>query len=175
MTMQENVDVDVAKHLPYVQIDIPQEDYAVIREYIEKKYDGNLDQIAQNRMSEIINAFKMGVKLLIDSLDTTSSTSLILDGRRIRRDESDKLGLIALVLENQECYPKFKSSILREVIRTLTLGHDFRTSEKYLQRIQNNSIKDQNSGIYDVSTFCNQIPKGLKDKHRNSFSPIFSS
>lgn len=121
----------------------------------------NTDMIKEI-LRNISKALELG--MFADAIDcevnqnTTTSSSLLYDGRPPRKDVLIKLKEIANLLKLQsEVYPFFKTGLLTRVIERILGKIDPRTFKKYYDCITNYSIKNWQNGTYDVSVFCNML------------------
>jgi len=90
--------------------------------------------------------------------NTTSSSSILIDGRTPRIDMLENLEKISNLLKTQsEHFPKFKPSLLSILVEKAIGPRDIRTKKKYLDCITNNSEKDRIHGLYDVTQFCEKF------------------
>lgn len=86
---------------------------------------------------------------------TTTSSSILIDGRTPRIDVLENLESIAKLLKTQsQIYPKFKPKLLSILITKAIGPKDHRILKKYLNCITENSTKDKIHGLYDVTQFC---------------------
>ncbi len=90
--------------------------------------------------------------------DTTTSSSVLIDGRPPRIDSWGKIIEIAKLLKNQsELYPFFKPKQLKVIVKVVLGPVDSRTLKKYIDCVIKNSKPDKIKGVYDVTQFCNNV------------------
>ena len=126
------------------------------------KQDHN--DILESRMDEIVHVldytfkafqWNMFPKWEYSEIPKTTTSSLLIDGRKPRIDRHEKLEKIAKLLKIQsQFYPKFKPRVLKQMIRIAIGGHDYRTMEFYFSSVTYFSKKDKIQGMYDVTEFC---------------------
>ncbi|MEX0763998.1 MAG: hypothetical protein WD033_02365 [Nitrosopumilaceae archaeon] len=91
-------------------------------------------------------------------LNTTTSSSLLYDGRPPRSDVLIKLKEIADLLRIQsEIYPFFGTKLLLTLIKVKLGPVDERTMKKYFDCITSYSTKNIHDGTYDVTGFCAKL------------------
>lgn len=135
--------------------------YFKFDKYLELKYSNNPELKYQNRQSEIDQVFMVGITQCMNDLQTTtSSTSLLFDGKKPRKDTLHKLARIATILQNLDEYPNFRRSQLIKVIKGIIKG-DIRTEKKYLKCIEDYSIPNTQSGKFNVRSFYKLMPASV--------------
>jgi len=88
----------------------------------------------------------------------TTSSSILIDGAPPRIDRWSKIVEIATFLRAEsKNYPYFPASEIRRIIIQSAKVRDPRTIEVYFDCITNYSIKDYNSGKYNVREFCKTV------------------
>jgi len=93
-----------------------------------------------------------------NKVPTTSSSSILLDGRRPRMDAWTKIFEIAKLLKTQsEIFPSFKTRHLKAVLKGVLGSVDPRTTKKYFDCVTNYSKKDLVKGEFDVTGFCDKV------------------
>jgi len=89
---------------------------------------------------------------------TTTSSSILIDGRPPRTDMLEKLEKIGILLKLQsEIYPKFKPKLLSLILEQILGPVVPRTKKKYIDCITRYSKKDKIRGLYDVTEFCENL------------------
>lgn len=89
---------------------------------------------------------------------TTTSSSILIDGRTPRKDSQEKIVHIARMLINQsQSYPLFNSKQLDAIVQVVIGPVDPRTIQKYTDWVKTYSTKDIHVGMYVVSDFCERI------------------
>jgi len=89
---------------------------------------------------------------------TTSSSSILFDGRPPRIDVIEKIQKIGRLFKGQsKDYPSFKQKQVLGLIKVILGNVDERTKKKYFDCVTSNSIADRNYGVYDVTQFCNIV------------------
>ncbi|MBM3910619.1 MAG: hypothetical protein FJ356_03110 [Thaumarchaeota archaeon] len=87
---------------------------------------------------------------------TTTTSSLLFDGKPPRIDSLQKLQEIARLYKQQsQSYPHLTHKQVTNWASVILGKVDTRTLKKYLDCIIHNSKKDAINGVYDVSEFCN--------------------
>ena len=88
---------------------------------------------------------------------TTSSSSILFDGKPPRIDVLERLQKIAQVYKISCDFPNLNQKQVTKWAFAV-LGHpDSRTLEKYVQCVTNNSTPDKIKGQYDVTQFCKEL------------------
>ena len=91
-------------------------------------------------------------------VETTTSSSILIEGRPPRKDRLDNLTKIASLFKTQsELFPNFKPKQLKALVKVILGPVDSRTMKKYINCVTNYSKKDIVNGVYDVSDFCNKV------------------
>jgi len=89
---------------------------------------------------------------------TTTSSSILFDGRPPRIDSWDKIVKIAKLLKIQsEHYPNYKPKPLKSFVKVILDPVDSRTLKKYVDCVITYSTPDKIKGKYDVTQFCNKV------------------
>jgi len=122
----------------------------------------NTDEIKEvlENLSKAINwgMFPNIIDTQLESNSTTTSSSLLFDGRKLRSDECNRLEKIAELLKTQSnLYPDFSPRNLSVLVGKVLGQVDERTMKKYNERIISYSTKNIQDGTYDVSSFCNMF------------------
>ena len=148
------------KEIPKSSINVSHNIYHLIYDYIDTKYNYNTKLIEEKKQDEIDLIFREGIKSVSDDLSkTSSSTSLLFNGRSPRVDVMKKLATIAFGFRSQEMYPNFSPIAIMEIIRGV-VGHcDDRTEKKYLHCVLDHSAKNGSNGTYNVDIFYTLVPK----------------
>ena len=91
-----------------------------------------------------------------DNCNTTTSSSLLYDGRPPRKDVLIRLEEIANLLKSQSAfYPSFSHNHLLGLLSKVALKQvDERTLKKYMNCITSYSVKNIQNGTFNVSKFC---------------------
>ena len=110
-------------------------------------------------LRNIAIALQWGIIPSTDSVEHNATTSsLLFDERKLRKDEYDRLKNIAELLKTQSnLYPDFSSKNLSVIVGKVLGQVDKRTMKKYIERTISYSIKNIQNGTYDVSPFCNMF------------------
>jgi len=91
-------------------------------------------------------------------LNTTTSSSILMDGRPPRIDRQENLKKIASLFKTQsELYPNFRKKNIRVLIEKAIELHDPRTMKLYFDSVTSHSKPDKIKGFYDVTQFCNKV------------------
>ncbi len=94
----------------------------------------------------------------VQNTTTSSSSSILIDGRPPRRDRRDKITEISRMLITQSSsYPLFTSKMISGIVKVVLGPVDPRTIQSYTDWVINYSAKDNRLGMYDVSDFCERI------------------
>jgi len=94
----------------------------------------------------------------IPEAKTTTSSSVLIDGRPPRIDSWGRIVEIAKLLKTQsELYPNFKPKQLEAIVKVVLGPVDSRTLKKYIDCVTSFSKKDIEHGLYDVTDFCNSL------------------
>jgi hypothetical protein len=164
---ERDLDEDMPVRELMTEIKIPQELYKEFSFNLDVKYNNNSELKEKNQQLEINSLFRIGLNEIKRSMQTTSSTSLLYNGKPPRIDVLYNLAKIAFLFNNQKnCYPNFKPLQIIGLIKVgLGLEHpDPRTVEKYLKCIRANSVRDNLNGVINVETFFSQIPLDVYNK-----------
>lgn len=138
--------------------------YSKFSSYMDIKYNYDNDLKKKNLQSELDKVFLIGINYALKDLEASStSSSLLFDGKKPRHDVWLRLATIAHVLFDQECYPIFKKNHLKRIVKEAIEQKDDRTIKKYLNCIMNYSKINRINGIIDVKNFYRSIPA----KYRN--------
>lgn len=138
--------------------------YSKFSSYMDIKYNYDNDLKKKNLQSELDKVFLIGINYASKDLEASStSSSLLFDGKKPRHDVWLRLATIAHVLFDQECYPIFKKNHLKRIVKEAIEQKDDRTIRKYLNCIMNYSKINRINGIIDVKNFYRSIPA----KYRN--------
>ena len=90
--------------------------------------------------------------------NTTTSLSIIYDGKPARRDVSNKLKEIAEIMKGQsDMYPDFKIVNILAYMKIVLGNSDERTKKKYFDCITSYSVKNMHNGTFDVTGFCEKF------------------
>ena len=90
--------------------------------------------------------------------ETTTSSSVLIDGHPPRIDSQGKIVEIAKLLKTQsELYPNFKPKPLKAIVKVILGPVDSRTMGKYVDCVIRYSTPDKIKGEYDVTQFCNIV------------------
>lgn len=141
----------------------------MISNSVYSKFNIYLDLLSNNdpkikegiRQSEIDKVFLTGITHCMQDLHTTTSTSSILyDGKPARRDIIEKLARIIHELENFTDYPCFKE---QQIIQTIQnhVGKDSRTQKKFFECVKDYSTKNYQNGTYNIKHLVSLIPPRL--------------
>lgn len=155
-------DVDKRKILSNktTEIKIPYEMYLEIGKYLELKYDTD-EFSAEQKEEEVKIIINAGLTTLLQKFSTSSSTSLILDGRKIRRDEAFNIAKIMVWLKRQSSFPEFTRKQIEMFVKRVVYQGDSRRPIKYMETITNEVSKNYTNGTYHVMSLYDQIPKAL--------------
>ena len=138
--------------------------YSKFSSYMDIKYNYDNDLKKKNLQSELDKVFLIGINYASKDLEASStSSSLLFDGKKPRHDVWLRLATIAHVLFDQECYPIFKKNHLKRIVKEAIEQKDDRTIKKYLNCIMNYSKINRINGVIDVKNFYGSIPA----KYRN--------
>jgi len=89
---------------------------------------------------------------------TTTSSSVLFDGRPPRIDVIEKLQKIGRLFKGQsKDYPNFKRKQVLGLISVIIGNVDERTKKKYFDCVTKYSTPDNINGVYDVTNFCTKI------------------
>ena len=89
---------------------------------------------------------------------TTTSSSILIDGKPPRSDRLKKLVKIANLLRIQSgLFPFFTIKNLKILIEKAIGPHDYRIMELYFECVTNHSTPDKINGVYDVTNFCDLL------------------
>ena len=89
---------------------------------------------------------------------TTTSSSILFDGKPPRIDVQEKLQKIGRLFKMQsQFYPNFKRKQVLGIIKVIIGNVDERTKKKYFDCVTKNSTPDKIKGEYDVTQFCNIV------------------
>ncbi len=143
-----------------IPIEIAYNDYQRFLEYLELKYDSDIHTIEQKE-SELVSVFKVGLNKLLDNFKTATSTSFSLNGKRLRVDEAFNIAKIVCWFKRQSTFPSFTPRQVECFVKMVLNGKDSRTLRRYYKNICDNSIKNTYDGTYDVTSLYDIIPKGL--------------
>jgi hypothetical protein len=163
--VKDNDDDDVVdkKKILYdktTEIEIPYETYLQICKYIELKYDTEELSVKQKK-EEIEIIIKAGLAILLQKFSTSSSTSFILNGKKLRKDEALNIAKIMVWLKRQSSFPEFSKKQIEMFIKRIVYHGDSRGPVKYMQTISNEIVKNYTNGTYHVMSLYDQIPKSL--------------
>jgi len=90
--------------------------------------------------------------------ETTSSSSILIDGAPPRIDRWGKIVEIATFLRAESKYfPNFPENEIRRIIIQASKVRDPRTIQEYFDCVTNYSIRDYSSGKYIVKEFCKKV------------------
>lgn len=118
-------------------------------------------QLTTDRIKEVLKNIVLAIewRILPDydkAVDTTSSLSILYNGRSARRDVLDNLKEIAKIMKCQSAiYPNFSTDNIFAYIKVVLGNVDVRTKKKYFKCIVNYSLTNKQNGTYDVTDFCN--------------------
>jgi hypothetical protein len=143
-----------------IPIEIAYNDYQRFLEYLELKYDSDI-HTPEQKTSEIISVFKVGLNKLLGNFKTTTSTSFSLNGKKLRVDEALNITKIVCWFKRQSTFPSFTPRQVECFVKMVLNGKDSRTLRRYYKNICDNSIKNTYNGTYDVTSLYDIIPKGL--------------
>jgi len=118
--------------------------YQKFNEYLDFRSDFNPEFKEKLRDAMLDLAVFVGVKDLIQDFKstTTSSSSILVDGKRPRKDVLLNLARIADELFIEKEFPYLKNSQIKECINIVLFRADERTFNKYYDTIINYSTKD---------------------------------
>jgi len=131
------------------------------------KQDHN--DILESRMNEIIQVLKHVFKAFQWNMfpkweysefipKTTTSSSILIDGKSPRIDVLENLEKIAGLLKTQsEHFPTFKPRLLSILVEKAIGPRDDRIKKKYIDCVTKYSEKDKIHGIYVVTEFCEKL------------------
>jgi len=89
---------------------------------------------------------------------TTTSSSILFDGKPPRIDVQEKLQKIGRLFKMQsQFYPNFKRKQVLGLISVIIGNVDERTKKKYFDCVTKYSTPDNINGVYDVTNFCTKI------------------
>ena len=142
-----------------------------------KQEHGNISNLVfnTNDIIDVLNALDKALQwgMLPDATgtqttepNTTTSSSLLYDGRPARKDVLEKMAKIAIVLHEQNFFPFFKSYQLNKIIDEVIFRPDPRTKKKYFECITNHSTKHNIDGVYGVKPFYDLIPSKYLEQVR---------
>lgn len=131
------------------ELSIPYQTYMMIQRYIEK------NKLQENREDVINKIILAGINQLSHK---ETSSSLFLQGKKVRDDEALKLTQIIKLLHSEETYPIFKTGRLKTIINKVMGGAVDRTKTRYLNTVTSNSIPNKVNGTYDVTQLETSIP-----------------
>ena len=153
--------VDIRKILSdkTTEIEIPYEIYLGIGKYLELKY--NTDEFSVKQKKEEINIIiSTGLNTLLQKFNTTSSTSLFLNGGKIRYDEALNISKIVVWLKRQSSFPEFTVKQIEYFVKRIVYAGDSRRPTKYMKTITAEMTKSY-TGLYNAISLYEQIPKSL--------------
>lgn len=122
-------------------------------------------QLTTDRIKEVLKNIALAIdwRMLPDydkPVDTTTSLSILYNGKKPRRDVLNNLGEIANLLKMQsELYPFFKTKLLIRLIEDKIGNRDARTMKNYFDCVTKYSVKNMQNGTYDVSDFGEKFYK----------------
>ena len=132
------------------------------------KQDHN--DILESRMNEIIqvlndvfkaykwNMFPKWAYSEAKIKPTTTSSSILFDGKPPRIDVLERLRNLASLFKGQsEWYPNFKEKQVFGLIKVILGNADQRTKKKYFDCVTSNSKPDKIHGVYNVTQFYNIV------------------
>jgi len=147
--------------------------YSKFTKYLELRYSFDNELINKKRQEEVEHVFNVGLIHCMNDLNTTTSTtSLLYDGKPLRSDVLKNLAKIAMVAEADEHHPNFRQNRLNELVRLVLEKKDSRTLVKHLKCIVNASTKNYRSGTYDISNFCKAIPPQIYTEIQEDFDGL---
>jgi len=89
---------------------------------------------------------------------TTTSSSILFDGKPPRIDVLERLRELARLFKGQsEWYPNFKEKQVFGLIKVILGLADQRTKKKYFECVRKYSTPDKIKGQYDVTQFCKEL------------------
>jgi len=88
---------------------------------------------------------------------TTTSSSILFDGKPARIDVLEKLQEIARVYKRSSDCHKLNQKQVTNWANAVLKHPDLRTLEKYVKCVTSNSKPDKIKGEYDVTQFCNKV------------------
>lgn len=117
-----------------------------------------------NLIKEILKHISLAIKFgMFPGMDeivdnTTTSLSIIYDGKPARIDVRNKLKEIAEIMKGQSSmYPDFKTDNILAYMKIVLGNSDERTKKRYFDCITNYSNKNWQNGTYNVTAFCEQF------------------
>jgi len=124
--------------------------------------ESRMDEIIQV-LNDVFKAFKWNMfpkweysEAKIET--TTSSSSILFDGKPPRIDVLERLRDLARLFKGQSAwYPNFKEKQVFGLIKVILGYADQRTKKKYFECVTSNSKPDNIHGVYDVTQFCNIV------------------
>jgi len=126
------------------------------KEFLNKKFKHDDEMISKNLQKELDYIFFLGLQQYKIS-HTTSSTSLLYNGKKPRRDVLTNLKKLSEFLYDYEKFPHFRKHDLFSIINDAFGQIDSRTKTKYLNCIIANSLKNNSNGTFNVQTFTKQL------------------
>lgn len=126
------------------------------KEFLNQKFNHDDEIISKNLQKELDYVFFLGLQQYKKS-NTTSSTSLLYNGKKLRRDVLRNLKKLSEFLYDYEKFPHFRKNDLISIVNDAFGQIDSRTKIKYLDFIITNSLKNNNNGTFDVKTFTQQF------------------
>lgn len=111
------------------------------------------------QIREVLTSIAIAIEwgMLSDSwaIDTTTSLSILYNGKRPRTDVRIKLQEIAYLLKIQsEIYPIYRLKLLSTLVAKVLGSVDNRTFKNYIDCVISASEADKMHGTYNVTGFC---------------------
>lgn len=131
------------------------------KEYLETRYTE--DQLTLDlQVSKTNSVFLEFLQCYKRNPSTTSSTSLLFNGKKPRKDVLVKLGRIVRYFHSQDKYPTIPRIHVDEIVKIVLGDVDQRTMDKYLKCIKQYSLPKKNDNgfvmSYNVSNLFSLIP-----------------
>ena len=97
-----------------------------------------------------------------DKIETTTTSSILFDGKPPRIDVLERLRDLARLFKGQsEWYPHFKEKQDFGLIKVILENADLRTKKKYFECVRKYSTPDKIHGVYNVTQFCSEFESGV--------------
>ena len=126
------------------------------KESLNQKFNHDDELVSKSLQKELDYVFFLGLQQYKKSY-TTTSTSLLYNGKKPRKDVLRNLKKLSEFLYDYGKFPHFKKHDLFSIINDAFGQMDSRTKTKYLDCIIDNSLKNNSNGTFDVKTFAQQL------------------